>query len=114
MNALQVLQNNAARIILDMHPNSSVTEALKPLHQRRLFHRNIFMYKCKNNPFEHDVPLNVNRDVQDHNTRSKELCKPRAKRRCGHWTCTTFAATDWNNIDFTIRNAESLRRYQFL
>ena len=103
MNALQVLQNNAARIILDMHPNSSVTEALKPLHQRRLFHRNIFMYKCKNNPFEHD-----------HNTRSKELCKPRAKRRCGHWTCTTFASTDWNNIDFTIRNAESLRRYQFL
>ena len=76
MNALQVLQNNAARIILDMHPNSSVTEALKPLHQRRLFHRNIFMYKCKNNPFEHDFPLNANRDVQDHNTRSKEDIGP--------------------------------------
>ena len=60
-----------------------------------LVYRNIFMYKCINNLLEHDVPLNVNRDVHDHNTRSKEdIRKPRAKRRWGHWTCTTFASTD--------------------
>ena len=117
MNTLQVLQNNAARIILDMHPNSSATEALKrlswkPLHQRKLFHRNIFMYKCMNNLLEHDFPLIINQEVHDHNTLSKgDIRKPRAKRRWGHWTCTAFASTEWNNIDFSIRIADT---YLFL
>ena len=51
MNDLQVLQNNAAKIILDRPFHSSATNALATLkwlnlEQRRFFHRCIYVYKC--------------------------------------------------------------------
>ena len=56
MSELQVLQNNAARIILDLPPRASSTNALerlswKTLLRRRAEHQLIFMYKSFNNLF---------------------------------------------------------------
>ena len=50
---LQILQNKAAKIILDRHPQSSASEALdslgwKSLHLRRRFHRCTTIFKCLN------------------------------------------------------------------
>ena len=49
MNDLQVLQNKAAKIILDRPLYSSATDALVKwlnLEQRRFYHRFICIYKC--------------------------------------------------------------------
>jgi len=55
MSELQVLQNEAARLILDLPAHSSASEGLKrlgwkPLLRRRMEHA-IFMYKLLNNHF---------------------------------------------------------------
>ena len=51
MEYLQLLQNKAAKIILDRHPQPSAYEALdspgwKQLHLRRRFHRCTTIFKC--------------------------------------------------------------------
>ena len=56
MSELQMLQNKAACLILDLPVHSSATEALKklgwkPLLRRRMEHHAIFMYKLLNNHF---------------------------------------------------------------
>ena len=58
MSELQVLQNKAARIILDLPAHFSAAEALKrhgwkPLLRRRKEHRAIFILKYINNHFSH-------------------------------------------------------------
>ena len=54
MAELQILHNKAARLILDLHPRASASDALaklhwKPLQRRRAEHRAIFVYKSINN-----------------------------------------------------------------
>jgi hypothetical protein len=65
MNQLQVLQNNAARTILDLPKYASATQAIdqltwKPLFSRRCSHRRVAMYKCLNGlvNFNHDFQKN--------------------------------------------------------
>ncbi len=57
MNDLQVLQNKAAKIILDRPLYSSASDALVALkwlnlEQRRFNHRCIYVYKCINGLFK--------------------------------------------------------------
>ena len=61
MSELQVLQNKAARLILDLPAHSSAAEALKrlrwkPLLRPRMEHHTIFMYKLLNNHFCSSIP----------------------------------------------------------
>ena len=60
MTSLQVLQNKAAKIILDRPLYSSDTHALAtlkwvPLEKRRFQRRCIYVYKCLNGLVEHDM-----------------------------------------------------------
>ena len=118
MRCLQVLQNNTARIILDLPALSSATQALsslnwKPLSERRSHHRCIFMYKMINNRIGYDCQLTCNQDFHHYNTRSKRNVRiPRAKRRWGQWTCPSVAAKDWNSLDPSIREARSLLTFK--
>ena len=53
MDKLQIMQNKAAKIILDKLLHSSSSEALITLNwvtleQRRFYHRCLFIYKCIN------------------------------------------------------------------
>ena len=62
MNHLQVLQHNAARLILDLPRQSSATEALhilewKPLPLRRKYHRCTSIFKCLNQLVDFDFKL---------------------------------------------------------
>ena len=45
MNHLQILQNKSAKIMLDLPPRSSATEALNCLNMKRLFERRFF-HRC--------------------------------------------------------------------
>ena len=60
MTSLQVLQNKAAKIILDRPLYSSATHALAtlkwvPSEKRRFQRRCIYVYKCLNGLVEHDM-----------------------------------------------------------
>ena len=89
MNSLQILENKAAKLILDAPPLSSATEALKllnwtPLAIRRHKHRCIFIFKCINGLIDFDFKLTTNNNIHSHNTRtSKNLHPPKANTNWG-------------------------------
>ena len=126
MSELQVLQNNAARIILDLPPRASATDALerlslkpqqrlswKTLLRRRAEHRLIFMYKSFNNLFSYTVQCKVNEDFHDYNTRSKQnIRKSKATKRWGHWTTVNTATDVWNNLDLSVRKSKTLSAFK--
>ena len=62
MEQLQILQNKAAKSILDPSLLSSSTEALSKLHwhpltHRRFLHRMVTIFKLKNNLIDYDFDL---------------------------------------------------------
>ena len=76
MNSLQVLENKAAKLILDKHPRYSFTEALRELKwstlaTRRHNHRCTFIYKCMHGLIDFDFDLAKNEDVHYHYTRRR-------------------------------------------
>ena len=89
MNSLQVLENKAAKIILNQHPRYSSTKALEELKwatltTRRHNHRCTFIYKCMNGLIGFDFESTKNDDVHGHNTRHhRDLHLPRAKTNKG-------------------------------
>ena len=77
---LQVLQNKAARIILDFPPHASSSDALaklhwKPLLRRRAGHRAIFINKSIDKLFSMPPQFSLNRDFDD------------CERYCSSWLC---------------------------
>ena len=74
---LQILQNKAAKIILDGHSQSSASEALhslcwKPLHLRRRFHRCTTIFKCLNGFIDFNFNFVRNTTIHNDNTRSRD------------------------------------------
>lgn len=118
MSELQVLHNNAARIILDLPPYASASEALnilnwKNLEHRRAEHRAIFMFKCHNSLLEHRFNFNLNSDFHNYNTRFKDNVRAsQARTRWGHWSSVNFAAPVWNKLDLSTRNSSNLRIFK--
>lgn len=118
MSELQVLQNKAARLILDLPVHSSASEALKrlgwkPLLRRRMEHHAIFMYKLLNNHFCSSIPVSFNGDFHGYNTRSRnDIRKSIATRRWGHWSSVNFSSNIWNSLDISLREAESLTAFK--
>ena len=84
-----VLQNKAAKIILDRPLYSSATHALAtlkwvPLEKRRFQRRCIYVYKCLNGLVEHDMNFIRQQEQHDYNTRTKlNLRLPSVKRNWG-------------------------------
>ena len=89
MNSLQILQNKAAKLVLDAPPLSSSTEALKtlnwtPLGIRRQKHRCIFIFKCYDVLIDSDFKLTRNNSVHNYYTRTNsDLHLPKAKTNWG-------------------------------
>ena len=76
MTSLQVLQNKAAKIILDRPLYSSATHALAtlkwvPLEKRRFQRICIYVYKSLNGLVEHDMNFIRQQEQHDCNTRTK-------------------------------------------
>ena len=87
MNQLQILQNKAAKTILDAPYLSSSTKALNKLHWHPLAHRRKLdqiqtIYKLKNNSTEFNLELPKTNHL--YNTRRRNdmyLCKPKTNWR---------------------------------
>ena len=104
MSSLWVLQNKAAKVILNRPLYSSSTEALAvlkwlPLEKRRCVH----VYKCINGLINHDMDL-IRQDVlHRHNTRNKGNFRlPRVKRNWGKQRTQYHAVSDFNSLSQTI------------
>ncbi len=104
MNSLQTLENKAAKLILDLPPLSSATEALAALHwptlsSRRYKHRFVFIYKCTNGLIDFDFNLRTNDSIHSYNTTSCEnLHLPKANTNCGKHKPSYLASKDFNNL----------------
>ena len=75
MSVLQVLQNKVAKIILDRPLYSSSAHALDtlkwvPLQNWHFQRRSIYVYKCLNGLFEHDMNFIRQQQQHDFNTRN--------------------------------------------
>ena len=97
MDHLQVLQNNAARVILDLPRfNLSASKALdqlnwKPLFLRRKHRRCIAAYKCLNDLIDYDFNiLTKNSDIHNYKMRGRdELRLPSARTNWGKQRLST-------------------------
>ena len=118
MAELQILHNKAARIILDLPPTASASDALsklhwKPLDRRRTEHRAIFMFKVVNNLFMHTFHCSFNSNYHNYNTRSKRnIRKSSAHRRWGHWITSNFAADAWKALPLSLRDVPTLSQFK--
>ena len=118
MGKLQILQNKAAKIILDRPFYSSATDALSSLKwlslgKRRFYHRCIYIYKCVNNLNKHYLKIVKNSETHSYNTRTKNnLRLPKVKRNWGKQRTCFQAINDWNNLDLSIRDSPSLSSFK--
>ena len=114
MVSLQVLQNKAAKIILDRPLYSSATHALAtlkwvPLEKRRFQRRFICLYKCLNGLVEHDMNFIRQQEEHDYNTRTKlNLRLPSVKRNWGMQRTAFHAIKDFNSLSQAIRQSVNL------
>lgn len=89
MGQLQVLQNKAAKVLLNLPPRSSSTEAqdrlnLKPLSKRRHFHRCVMMQKYLLGEIDFKFDIRRNSGFRSRLTRrSNDLHLPRVRTNWG-------------------------------
>ena len=109
MNNLRVLQNNAAKLVLDKPLYSSATDAANQLgwlnsKQRRYFYRCLYVYKCVNEITSHILEL-LRNDCKN------DLRLPSVKRNWGKQRTCCHAFKDWNALDSDLKNSDTI--YQF-
>ena len=118
MTSLQVLQNKAAKIILDRPLYSSATHALAtlkwvPLEKRRFQRRCIYVYKCLNGLVEHDMNFIRQQEQHDYNTTTKlNLRPPSVKRNWGKQRTAFHAIKDFNSFSQAIRQSVNLNIFK--
>ena len=114
MGQLQVLQNKAAKVLLNLPPRSSSTEALdrldlKTLSRRRHFHRCVMMHKYLSGRIDFNFDIRRNSSFHSYHTRrSNDLHLPRVRTNWGKQTFIYQASKDWNNLDNNIKSSESM------
>ena len=114
MGQLLVLQNKAAKVLLNLPPRSSSTEALdrldlKTLSKRRHFHRCVMMHKYLSGEIDFNFDIRRNSSFHSYQTRrSNDLHLPRVRTNWGKQTFIYQASKDWNNLDNNIKSSESM------
>ena len=118
MGQLQVLQNKAAKVLLNLPPRSSSTEALdrldlKNLSKRRHFHRCVMIQKYLLGEIDFKFDIRRNSSFHSYQTRrSNDLHLPRVHTSWGKQTFIYQASKDWNNLDNDIKNSKSLSSFK--
>ena len=103
MDSIQVLQNKAAKLVLDRATHSSSTQALLDLNwmnlsTRRLMQRCFYIWQWRNSM------ITWRSDYHSHNTRSKETIRSfRSNTNWGLLRSLHSALTYWNSLQKTMR-----------
>ena len=115
MHDLQVLQNKAAKVILDLPNYASSTDALKTLgwptlFQERLVHRYITTFKYIHGLADHNFNIFRNSDIHSYNTRRRnDFRLPLAKKELRKAeTFLSLSAKEWNILDASFKEINSL------
>ena len=109
MEKLEILQNKAAKMILDRPLYSSASDALhelgwKPLFYRRFYPCCLYVFKCLNNLVSHDINFLCNRDIDNYNTRNKNKLRfPRVTPNWRKYKVSYHAISDWNFLHDKIK-----------
>ena len=104
MGQLKVLQNKAAKVLLNLPPRSSSTKALvrldlKNLSKRRHFHRCVMIQKYLAGEIDFKFDIRRNSSFHSYQTRrSNDLHLPRVRTDWGKQTFIFQASKDWNNL----------------
>lgn len=120
MESLQVLQNKAAKVILDRPIYSSASDALQELNwvrldKRRHYHRCLYIYKTINNLLTTHLTLINLFDVHRYNTRnSQNLRLPAVKTNWGKQRLAYQAVKEWNSLAMYVRNCSSCKTFKTL
>ena len=118
MQSLQILQNKAAKIILDRPVHSSATDALQTLNwlnlsKRRLYHRCLYVFKCKNDLLTSHLRLVTLHDVHRYNTRNaQDFRLPAVKTNWGKQRLSYHAIKDWNSLSLDVRNSTTIATFK--
>jgi len=121
MENLQTLQNKAAKIILDHHPQSSATdgEALDslgwkpPLHLRRRFHRCTTIFKYWHGFIDINFHFVGNSSIHNYSTRSRDDFQLSLVRT--NWGKQRFiyqSVVDWNSLIQDTRDTSFLSHFK--
>ena len=108
MDSIQVLQNKAAKLVLDRATFSSPTQALLDMNWINLSSRSsmqqcLFMHKLINDS-ERNSMITRGTDYHSHNTRSKENIRSiRSNTNWGLLRSFNSALTDWNSLPEDMR-----------
>ena len=114
MHDLQVLQNKPAKVILDLPNYASSTDALKTLgwptlFQERLVHRYITTFKYIHRLVDHNFNIMRNSDTHSYSTRRRnDFRLPLAKRNYGKQRLFHQCAKEWNILDASLKEINSL------
>ena len=104
MESLQILQNKAAKIILNRNPLSSASDAhntlgWRKLAVRRYYHRCVHIFKNINGLCTPGLNLKSFQETHSYNTRNKNnLRLPKVKRNWGKQRLAYHVAKDWNTL----------------
>ncbi len=125
LSRLEIVQNNACRIILRRDRLSHVAEMLSELnlmslYARRDFHLNVFMYKIQNELI-HAVELvamfellDENRERLTHAATNKDLAIPFTRTIFGRKSIRIAGAISWNQLHLDPKQAKSLNIFKSL
>ena len=110
MHDLQVLQNKAAKVILDLPNYASSTDALKTLgwptlFQERLVHRYITTFKYIHGLVDHNFNILRNSDIT---RRRNDFRLPLAKRNYGKQRLFYQSAKEWNILEASFKEFKLL------
>ena len=102
------------KVLLNLSPRSSSTEALdrldlKTLSKRRHFHRCVMMHKYLSGKIVFNFDIRRNSIFHSYQTRgSNDLHLPRVRTNWGKQTFIYQASKDWNNLNNNIKRSESM------
>ena len=114
MHDLQVFQNKAVKVILDLPNYASSTDALKTLgwptlFQERLVHRYATTFKYIHGLADHNFNILRNIDVHCYNARRRNNFRlPLAKRNYRKQRLFYQCAREWNILDASLKEINSL------
>ena len=109
MGQLQVLQNEAAKVLFNLSPRSSSTEALELLDPllkgTSHFHRCVMIQKYLSGGIDFEFDIRHNSDFHSYQTlKSNDLRLPCVRTNWGKQTFIFHASKDWSSLDNDIKN----------
>lgn len=118
MQSLQILQNKAAKVILNRAVHSSASDALETLNwsnlsNRRLYHRCLYIFKSKNSLVTSHLNLASLRYLYCYNTRNADDFRlPSVKTNWGKQRLSYHAVKDWNALGLELINSASITLFK--